>query len=68
MRPLPYTAARWIYSEDKKALDKFKEEQAQNVVLDSRGNPTLLLDYDWRLKFHEERNPALKFAKIAEAQ
>ncbi len=67
MRPLAYTAARWIYSEDKKALDKFKEDQAQNIVLDSRGNPTLLLDHDWRLKFYEERHPAIKFAKTAEA-
>ena len=67
MRALPYTAARWIYSEDKKALEQFKLDQAQHIVLDSRENPTLLLDYDWRLKFHEERNPALKFAKTAEA-
>lgn len=67
MRPLAYTAARWIYSEDKKALEKFKEDQSQNIVLDARENPTLLLDHDWRLKFLEERHPAIKFAKTAEA-
>ncbi len=67
MRPLAYTAARWVYSEDRKALEKFMNDEAQHIVLDSRGNPTLLLDYDWRLKYHEERHPALKFVRTAEA-
>lgn len=67
MHGLPYTAARWIYSENKKALQTFQDNEAQNIVVDSRENPTLLLDYDWRLKFYEDRHPDIQFMKTAEA-
>ncbi len=67
MRTLPYTAARWIYCDDKLALEKFKTEESHSIVLDRYNNPTLLLDAEWRLKFHQERNPLLIFKKTAEA-
>lgn len=67
MKALPYSAARWIFSDDKKALEAFKTDQSHHIVLDSYEKPTLLLDYEWRLKFHQERHPAIKFLQVSEA-
>ncbi|NRA46116.1 MAG: peptide chain release factor 3 [Oligoflexales bacterium] len=67
MKPLPYTAARWISAEDPKKLEALKKEQANNICLDTHGNPTLFLDHDWRLKFHQERHPEVEFHTTSEA-
>lgn len=67
MQPLAFTAARWISSEVAGALDAFKMEQSQNICLDSHDQPTLLLDFDWRLKFHQERHPDVTFSASSEA-
>ncbi|MFK7826915.1 MAG: peptide chain release factor 3 [Oligoflexales bacterium] len=67
MKPLPYTAARWITAEDPTKLETLKKEQANNICLDIHGNPTLFLDHDWRLKFHQERHPEVEFHTTSEA-
>ena len=66
MVPLPYTAARWVSSGEDLKLKTFLHEQQNNVCLDSHGQPALLLDHDWRLKFHQERYPALQFHTTSE--
>lgn len=66
MKALPYRAARWVTSSNQKSLSKFLEEQSHNICLDLYKKPTLLLDHDWRLKFHQERNPDLLFSATNE--
>tara|TARA_Y100000991_G_scaffold212771_1_gene197418 strand:+ start:90 stop:1691 length:1602 start_codon:yes stop_codon:yes gene_type:complete len=61
LAPLPYSAARWIHSNDKKQLKKFIEEHSHNVCLDHYENPTLLIDNIWRLDLYKERNPDITF-------
>ena len=65
MKPLPYKAARWVTCKDKGTLENFISTQSQNICRDCHGNPALLLDHDWRLKFHQERNPDLEFHDTA---
>jgi len=60
-QPLPYTVARWISSEDKDTLETFKRENENNISLDQKANPTILLDEEWRLRFISERNPKIVF-------
>jgi len=67
MAQLPYTAARWFTSDDKEKLEKFRREQAQNICLDQHENETILLDYDWRLKYLLERHPDVKFTSTSES-
>ena len=66
MAPLAFTSARWITAKDPDKLNQIKKEQASNICLDSHGNPTLLLDHDWRLKFHQERHPDIEFHATSE--
>lgn len=65
MKPLPYKAARWITAKDKKDLENFLATQSQNICRDCHENPALLLDHEWRLKYHQERNPKLEFHDTA---
>jgi len=66
MIPLPYTAARWVSSTQELKLKTFLQEQQNNVCLDSHGQPALLLDHEWRLKFHQDRYPDLDFHTTSE--
>lgn len=67
MKPLPYQATRWISCADPVALEKFMRDESQNISLDSHKQPVLLLDYEWRLKFHQERHPHLIFHQTSDA-
>ena len=67
MIPLPYSAARWIKTDDEALLQRILREQAANIAKDSHGNPALLLDHEWRLKFHQERYPDAVFMRTASA-
>lgn len=67
MHSLPYSAARWIKSKDEKKLESFMRDQSQNICLDSHQNPTLLLDHEWRLKYHKEKYPEVEFFATSEA-
>ena len=65
MHPLPFSAARWISAEQQSDLDSFLREQQQNICRDSHQNPTLLLDHEWRLKYHMDRHPKIVFKETA---
>jgi peptide chain release factor 3 len=65
--PLPYSAARWLKADDPKKLEAFMDEQSQHICRDRHGDPTLLLDQEWRLKLYEERHPDVVFASISES-
>ncbi len=59
---LPYTIARWVICNDEKILEKFKQEQGQNLCFDQRGQLVLLLDQIWRMKLLNERFPTVTYS------
>lgn len=67
MAPLPYTAARWISADKPEDLKAFMNEQSRNICMDSHQNPTLLLDHEWRIRYHQERHPGIRFLSTSEA-
>jgi peptide chain release factor 3 len=64
---LPFSAARWVNSEDPMALETFKSEQVGNICLDQHQNPTLLMDHEWRIKYHQQRHPKITFTATSES-
>jgi peptide chain release factor 3 len=66
MLDLPYNAARWVTAKDEKYLKKFVDSHKNIICLDSKENPTILLDHEWRLKFYRERNTELEFHQTCE--
>ena len=66
MVALPYNAARWVGAQEDKNLKKFVEENKHIICLDSKQNPTILLDHEWRLQFYRERNPGVEFYQTCE--
>lgn len=63
---LPYNAARWVHSEDEKALKEFVQQQGQVLCFDRHEHYTILLEDLWRIKFLEERYPKIKYTSISE--
>ena len=63
---LPFTAARWIEG-DEKDVQKLITEQTRIICYDHRQNPAILLDHEWRLKYHQDRHPRVQFKSHQEA-
>jgi peptide chain release factor 3 len=54
-------SARWVSSDDKKALSDFEQALAPNVAYDAAGNMAYLATSSVNLRLTEERWPKLKF-------
>jgi len=65
-QPLLYRAARWLASDDPKALADFVRAQGQVICKDQHGDHAILLEDTWRLKFLEERFPKISYRSTAE--
>jgi peptide chain release factor 3 len=63
---LPYSAARWFYCDDEKALSEFVSAQSHVVCHDQHGQKTILLDNLWRLNFLKERFPKISYSSTSE--
>ena len=63
---LPYSAARWIYSETPGSLQKFVEEQKQHVCLDQHQNHCILMENEWRINFFKERYDDISYSQTSE--
>jgi len=59
--PLHYSIARWVHCDKPAVLEKFKQDQGQNLCLDQRGDLVLLLDQPWRMKMLNERYPDITY-------
>jgi peptide chain release factor 3 len=55
------SSARWVSSDDKKALSDFEQSLAPNVAYDAAGNMAYLATSSVNLRLTEERWPKLKF-------
>ena len=63
---LPYGAARWVFSDDEKAMDDFVRAQAQTICYDQHEQKAILLEDLWRLKFLNERYPKITYSATSE--
>lgn len=63
---LPYSAARWIFSDDPKAMEEFVRAQGQVLCLDQHEQRAILLEDTWRLKFLQERFPKITYSATSE--
>lgn len=59
--PMPYTASRWYYSTDKKALEKFENYYKEHIVFDVRDYNLILFKSDWERNYIVEKNPDIQF-------
>jgi peptide chain release factor 3 len=60
------TTARWVYSDDGKALDEFKNKASTNLALDGGDNLSYLAPTMVNLNLAMERYPKMKFHKTRE--
>ncbi len=63
---LPYSAARWVFSEDEKALEEFVRAQSSVICFDQHEQHAILLEDTWRLKFLRERFPKIEYSATSE--
>jgi len=63
---LPHNSARWLRSDDPKALDAFVNANSFNVVEDSDGRPVFLSKSDWELDYTARNNEDIEFLKTRE--
>ncbi len=63
---LPFSAARWIFCDDDKALAEFIRAQAHVLCLDQHEQHAILLEDTWRLKFLQDRFPKISYSATSE--
>ena len=61
-----YSTARWIYNNDSKKLDDFKNKNQANIAVDAEGHLTFLATNKWWLERTMENFPDISFQKTRE--
>jgi peptide chain release factor 3 len=64
--PVPYSAARWLRSEDTQALEVFIRNHAGKVAHDRDGHPVFLAEGQWEIDHNVKNNEAIEFLKTKE--
>ena len=64
--PVMYTTARWVDSDDAKALDAFASKNQANMAEDLDGAPVYLAKSAWDVGYAQEKNPEIKFSNTRE--
>jgi peptide chain release factor 3 len=59
--PVNLSAARWVQTEDKALLDRFRKDLNSSLAMDSEDNLALLVDSTWRLEYIMEQWPDITF-------
>jgi peptide chain release factor 3 len=65
---VPYQAARWLFSDDQEALDKFIATNRDRVYRDLADNPTFIANTEWAMNYAASQNPKIRFLKTMEIQ
>lgn len=60
------STARWVYSDDSKAMAEFKKKASQNLALDGGDNLTYIAPTMVNLNLSMERYPKIQFMKTRE--
>ena len=63
---VPLAAARWVQSDDPKAVDRFIEENKRRIFVDFAGNYTFIGQSAWAMNYAAEQYPDLQFVKTME--
>jgi len=63
-----YTTARWLRSDDEKALDTFIGQNKSHMVLDRNEMPVFLCDSEWALNYKIKSNESINFMRTMEIQ
>ncbi|MES2746691.1 MAG: EF-Tu/IF-2/RF-3 family GTPase, partial [Bdellovibrionota bacterium] len=63
---LPYGAARWVFSDDSKAMEDFVRAQSSVICYDQHEQKAILLEDLWKLKFLNERYPKITYSSTSE--
>jgi peptide chain release factor 3 len=62
----PYQTARWLKSNDSRALEKFIKMNRNAVMADRDGDPVFMCQGPWELRYKEEANEDIQFLKTKE--
>ena len=64
--PVKYSAARWIYNNDRKKLDEFKNKNQADLAVDAEGHLAFLAINEWWLERTMDNFPEISFEKTRE--
>jgi peptide chain release factor 3 len=64
--PVSVTTARWIHSEDKRALDDFSDYYRSDLAIDAEDCLAYLAPNPWKLESAIERFPKIVFSTTRE--
>ena len=65
-KPVDYTIAHWIASDDAKALAEFLELNSRKILVDIRKTYIFMSDTDWAFERAKTNNPAIRFYSTSE--
>ena len=63
---MPYSAARWLRSQDAPALDAFIRTHASKVARDRDDQPVFLAEGQWEIDHNVKNNETIEFLKTKE--
>jgi len=66
--PTPYQMARWLHSDDEKALNQFVAKHKSAIMTDRDGDPVFMASSPWELNYKIESNEAIRFSKTKEME
>jgi len=66
LEPAPFETARWVSSEDPKALEEFMGLNRGAMAKDRDGNPVFLAKSAWEVGYIADRYSKVKFAATRE--
>ena len=66
--PTPYQMARWLHSDDEKALNQFVSKHKSAIMTDRDGDPVFMASSPWELNYKIESNEAIRFSKTKEME
>ncbi len=65
-KPIDFTIAHWITSEDQKALRDFLDDNSKRILVDIRGTHIFMSDSDWFFERVKGNNPKIRFYGTSE--
>ncbi|MBN1243615.1 MAG: peptide chain release factor 3 [Spirochaetales bacterium] len=64
---MDYSIARWVDSDDRKALDAFLDEHERRILVDAKGGNILMCESEWELGYIVKKNAKIRFHTTNEA-